>query len=396
MDMFNYKGTLVAEQDRGRLSGLLPVFLPDVEEVPTIRWKDTKISQRLWNRIKAFLLWTQQEFHSESQIRLYFNDQRKCWRALAWPQYIGTGLASDEIDEDTYGTDADLKVKVKAQKEILRKLVDPAKGWYEYGTVHHHCNIGAFQSGTDHKDEIGRPGIHITVGHILSETFDLHARFVINKTLYDVVLSDWIEAEDISVPFYGKVPNIWADQCFKKPVPVYRWKPGVYAGYKPGMVVQQDSTTTEDWHKRYTDWYDSEEDDSLVYTRKVPEDTVIRLPKDAEEAPLTYVQELDVEELVKTAQEEVVSVMDMISDTIEDVSEDFLEAFEQDYLLELSTAQKQEIQRRVFAGVIEQVETALWSLKGEYALQHRPRHTPYEPINNRQEEWAVVPVENMP
>jgi hypothetical protein len=219
-EMVTYRGTVLAEQDRGRISGLLPVFLPEVSEVPTIRWKDVKINARLWGRIKSFMLWSQQKFSSEAQLRLYFNDQTKRWRALVWPQYIGTGLYSEEIDESKWGTDPGIKEKAARQKAMLLKLVDPDKGWYEYGTVHHHCTASAFQSGTDHKDEIDRPGIHITIGHILSEKYDLHARFVINKTLYKVVLEDWIDTDDLHKPTYNKFPWLWATQCFEKPKPV--------------------------------------------------------------------------------------------------------------------------------------------------------------------------------
>ncbi len=223
-EMVTYRGTVLAEQDRGRISGLLPVFLPEVSEVPTIRWKDVKISARLWGQIKSFMLWSQQQFSSEAQLRLYFNDRTKRWRALVWPQYIGTGLYSEEIDESKGGTDPGIKEKAARQKAMLLKLVDPDKGWYEYGTVHHHCTASAFQSGTDHKDEIDRPGIHITVGHILSDKYDLHARFVINKTLYKVVLEDWIDTDDLHKPTYNKFPGLWTTQCFEKPKPVV-WKP---------------------------------------------------------------------------------------------------------------------------------------------------------------------------
>jgi hypothetical protein len=212
-ELMTYKGTILSEQDRGRISGMLPVFLPEMDKVPVIRWKDVKISARMWGRIKSFMLWSQQQFSSEAQLRLYFNDRSKRWRALVWPQYIGTGLYSEELKEHEH-------------KAMLLKLVDPDKGWYEYGTVHHHCTASAFQSGTDHKDEIVRPGIHITIGNILSGTYTLHARFVINKTLYDVVLEDWIDSDDLHKPTYNKFPHLWTRQCFEKPKPApVAWKP---------------------------------------------------------------------------------------------------------------------------------------------------------------------------
>jgi hypothetical protein len=44
------------------------------------------------------------------------------------------------------------------------------------GTVHHHCNANAFQSGTDHGNEATIVGIHLTVGKLSEPTLDIHSR----------------------------------------------------------------------------------------------------------------------------------------------------------------------------------------------------------------------------
>ena len=65
-----------------------------------------------------------------------------------------------------------------------------------FGTVHHHCSSSAFQSGTDHADELGREGLHFTIGN-LNKPFDLdvHVRLTIGKAHGDVEASSVIQAD---------------------------------------------------------------------------------------------------------------------------------------------------------------------------------------------------------
>lgn len=273
MELCIYQDKVVAHQRMGRLEGMLQTMLPEIADTPKIQWHGTKIPKRLWERIKSFMTWTQGEYHSEAQIRLYYNDLTNRWRALAWPQYIGTGMFSEEIEGN------------HDNKARLMPLIDVTRGWYEFGTVHHHCTASAFQSGTDHKDEIDRPGIHITLGHVLSDVMSIHARFVTKKIQYEVDLSEWIDGNQTSsseAPF----PRLWADQCFKKPLPVWKpWKPRAGFGnhkttyrYDPikGYVDMVPEPQTPSYRR---DWSFANEEDletppriTLPKTQIAPED----------------------------------------------------------------------------------------------------------------------------
>lgn len=202
--MMILSGKVVQDRRHGRMQGPIAVLLEDYPDTePVIHWHGKKIPKWLWNGIKSFMTWSYGEFKSEAQIRLFYNEQSEKWRAVAFPQYIGTGMFSEEI-------------KDHENNAGLLKFVAAADGWSEFGTVHHHCTAGAFQSGTDLKDEIDRPGVHITLGHITSATLDVHTRVVFRKIQYKAVFEEWVDGdlEKCDCTF----PGLWASQCFPRPV----------------------------------------------------------------------------------------------------------------------------------------------------------------------------------
>jgi len=52
--------------------------------------------------------------------------------------------------------------------------MNPGKTYF--GSIHSHCDVSAFSSGTDKGDEKGFPGIHITVGDLTKPFPSFHAR----------------------------------------------------------------------------------------------------------------------------------------------------------------------------------------------------------------------------
>jgi hypothetical protein len=209
-----HNGRAFKEQTLGTLSGWIVEPIEELEKLPPLNYSGVKIPTRLWDRIKNFMLWSYQEFNSEAQLRLYFNENSNRWRAVAFPQYIGTGLYSEEI-------------KDHEDRDKVFELVSESKGWREFGSVHHHCNIGAFQSGTDHKDEKTRPGVHITLGHLDKDVYDIHARTVFRGVTYATDFKQWVDGD--AGKTNGCFPQLWADQCHDKPK-VEIWKTGT-AGY---------------------------------------------------------------------------------------------------------------------------------------------------------------------
>lgn len=120
-----------------------------------------KFSKEMWNEVLSFFKWTQADYRSEAQVRLYVNPEIG-WKAWAFPQKGNTGMTSQELPE---------LPEFKAQRAQF------GDEWIPYGTIHHHCSASAFQSGTDSSNEKGQEGIHITVGNMDKDVHDIHTRF---------------------------------------------------------------------------------------------------------------------------------------------------------------------------------------------------------------------------
>lgn len=129
-------------------------------------WKGPKIDPEIWRQVLAFFRWTNTEHKSESQVRFFVNTKLDLWTAWAFPQEERTGMSAAELDTD----------ETKKQ----RSMFSDQEGWIYFGTVHHHCNMGAFQSGTDKANEVNQDGLHITVGDLDKGQYSMHARLYIS------------------------------------------------------------------------------------------------------------------------------------------------------------------------------------------------------------------------
>jgi len=215
-----YKDTLVRHSSTKFFEGLMPVHVESVTDLGAIKYKGPKIPAKLWERVKAFMLWGYAEFSSEVMLRLFFNPKRGTWRALPFPQEIGQGMYVNEDDKSP-------------RWEPTCSLV-PSPDWVPMGSVHHHCSGSAFQSGTDHNDEKTRPGLHVTFGSLTSETMTMHARVIKAGEMYKVNLEDWLADTSAAKPPTTRMfPSFWKKQCKEKvrvPVAVISYGKGGYAG----------------------------------------------------------------------------------------------------------------------------------------------------------------------
>lgn len=135
-------------------------------------WQGPKISAEVWHQVLAFFRWSHDKTKSETQVRLFVNAKHGQWAAWAFPQICGTGMTTKEISE---GSD---------EWNKQRSLFKDSAGWMPFGTVHHHCTAGASQSGVDKDNEQGQDGLHITVGHMNSKSYDIHARFYLSGSKF--------------------------------------------------------------------------------------------------------------------------------------------------------------------------------------------------------------------
>jgi len=215
-------GIVVMHQDLGLYSGLIATMTTPVKN-PQLGWSGTKISLRQWKIIISFLRWTYQKFNSESQMRLYYNDRTHKWKPIVLPQEVDTGMTSTEIE----GHDA---------RGAILDTVPHDKGWRPAGTIHHHCNISAFQSGTDYADEIAQNGLHLTLGFVGSKCLKLHGRASFRKIMYTIDIPQWLDVKeaDIGKPYEVKFPQVWKDCCIPKPEPQWKQNQRLYKARSGG------------------------------------------------------------------------------------------------------------------------------------------------------------------
>jgi len=68
-------------------------------------------------------------------------------------------------------------------------------GYRAIGTIHSHCDFGAFHSGTDDHDMKKMPGLHITIGHVDQDVPEFAFALSVNGVRFDIKREDIIDEE---------------------------------------------------------------------------------------------------------------------------------------------------------------------------------------------------------
>ena len=147
---------------------------------PKTDWLGEMIPFPLWEMIVSFMLWSQKEFKSEALLNLYYHPGEGKWDAWVFPQYTMGMTVSFATDHPRF-------------KEDRKRF---GSSWIQAGTVHHHCNASAFQSGTDKSDEEDKEGVHFTLGNLESQKLDIHCRQVVGTTMEQVNPFEWVDYPD--------------------------------------------------------------------------------------------------------------------------------------------------------------------------------------------------------
>lgn len=169
-----------------------------------LTWAGGKLNP-IWPQVLAFFKWTYDTTHSESQLRLFVNKNTGEWMAWAFPQKAKLGMAAKEITDAT-GGDPEHYEKSKAQRAAI------APEWEYWGTVHHHCSAGAFQSGTDQNNETIQEGIHITVGFMDKSHYDIDVRIYVGGIRLDGFdLTDFWDITPVTQTFDPRMVNLMKD-----------------------------------------------------------------------------------------------------------------------------------------------------------------------------------------
>lgn len=136
------------------VTGYMPVPIPRAN--PVLHWRGPKIDLvKSWHPALAFM---SRHLKHEVCMRLFMTRARDEILVFPLTQAYGTGMS----------------VKEEITKEEREWWAQ--EGLIEAGTVHSHCDMGAFASSTDKHDEQTRDGLHLTIGKLKSNQFDIHAR----------------------------------------------------------------------------------------------------------------------------------------------------------------------------------------------------------------------------
>jgi hypothetical protein len=208
-------GKVVAFQKLTSFEGHLPPILSEViAKDLDFHWTGGPIPLATWRAIVSFMKWTFDEHGCEAQCRLAHNHETKEWRVAVLPQHICSGLSTKEIESDDDRTEA-------------FKECGLYEGFDLVGTVHHHCSTGAFQSGTDHADELKQPGYHVTLGHLNTKTADFHSRASFRGLMYPTVNDkDWLpytQLEICDLEEVSEFPEVWKTRLKKRTYTTSKW-----------------------------------------------------------------------------------------------------------------------------------------------------------------------------
>lgn len=236
----NNQATVSTMKQLKEVAGLFSCLLEHkvVKTTAQTKWTGPPFPQEEWHKVLSFFQWTHDTHKCESQVRIYYNSVESRWAFWAYPQMITAGLASNELEEHPdHG-----RQRLQFNKD---------DGWMYFGTVHHHCNASAFQSGHDLNNEHNQDGLHITIGGMGDKRYTMHERLylmtggssqLINHDLswfWDIgdsvnELPPWVRKvlpsniEDQlargamceKAPDGTEFPDQWKDNLVKKPEPV--------------------------------------------------------------------------------------------------------------------------------------------------------------------------------
>jgi hypothetical protein len=90
------------------------------------------------------------------------------------------------------------------------------RGWAMIGTIHSHCDFGAFHSGTDDSDADKINGIHITIGDLITGTRSYATMVAINGTKFHYDPPVVVDLENMPDFDSIRIPEWWYDRVKKQ------------------------------------------------------------------------------------------------------------------------------------------------------------------------------------
>ena len=140
----------------------LPEHFPKLGETGWFEFEAPVIPAPLCASIVDFFRRIFEKHHSEAEVILLLNYETNEWSVMVPTQKVSYSGVDSRIDP--------LKVP---EKNLIA------------GTMHSHCDFGAFHSGVDTGDADDMDGIHFTIGHINSDTPQVASMVSLNKVQFE-------------------------------------------------------------------------------------------------------------------------------------------------------------------------------------------------------------------
>lgn len=83
-------------------------------------------------------------------------------------------------------------------------------GWMIVGSIHSHCDFGAFHSGTDTGDASDMDGVHLTFGHVDKDEFEAVAMVMISGARWDFKPQEVADMENLT----AEAPEEWDEKVY--------------------------------------------------------------------------------------------------------------------------------------------------------------------------------------
>ncbi len=106
-------------------------------------------------------------------------------------EYRGEAIALLTLDDGVWGTHIPEQTVSSAHLDYKITGDDSPKN--VAGTVHSHCDMGAFFSGTDEQDQSEMDGLHIVLGRITMTVPEIKAAVCVNGRIFEIDPEDLID-----------------------------------------------------------------------------------------------------------------------------------------------------------------------------------------------------------
>ena len=162
-----------------------PATLPEVPERFVLNGK--KIPLHMLSQFHDFAAKNFAKRKAECSAYLTYNDATDDWKLFIPEQYVSHSSVNHKLEPG-------------AIKD----------GYRAVGTIHSHCDFGAFHSGTDKHDMGKMPGLHITIGHVNTNNPDFDFALSFSDAAFSV---EWDSIVDVERPLdkngYATAPDHW-------------------------------------------------------------------------------------------------------------------------------------------------------------------------------------------